>query len=190
MKKPTTGTRKRARSAKGSTFAGLPEGFTPAQYEFAITYLANGFNASAAARVAYPNQTAASALSQGYENLIKPHIRQWILAQLEDRWKATHMSGDEALSRVSSDARADIRMLFDAEGKMLPPHQWPDEIADSVESFEQEKGKVKLVSKGNARRTILEVTGKVKGEAGVDALVEAMKATIEKNLAKTKPKKG
>ena len=36
--------------------AGLPDGFKPAQYEFAITYLANNFNASAAARIAYPKQ--------------------------------------------------------------------------------------------------------------------------------------
>lgn len=186
MKKPTTGTRKRAAKAKGSTFAGLPEGFTPAQYEFAITYLANGFNASAAARIAYPNQTASAAMSQGYENLRKPQIREWILAQLEDRWKGVHMSGDEALARVSNDARADIRMLFDAAGKMLPPHQWPDEIADSVESVDLVNSKVKLAGKANARRTILEVTGKVHGESSVDQLVEAMKATIEKNQAKGK----
>lgn len=33
----------------------------------------------------------------GYANITKHHIRGWILAQLEDRWKGTHMSGDEAL---------------------------------------------------------------------------------------------
>ena len=166
--------------------AGLPDGFTPAQYEWALTYLANGFNASAAAQHAYPNVAKKNVRQVGYENLTKPYIRAWILAQLEDRWKGLHMGGEEALARVAGDARADIRMLFDAAGKLLPPHQWPDEIADSVEGVDVEKGRVKLASKANARRTILEVTGKVKGESTVDQLVEAMKATIEKNQAKAK----
>lgn len=185
-----TGTRKRAAGKKGSVLAGLPEGFTPAQYEFAITYLANGFNASGAAQRAYPNQTKGAALQQGHENLRKPHIKAFILSQLDDRWKSLHMSGDEALARVAGDARADLRMLFGTDGKLLKPHEWPDEIADSVEGVDVEKGRVKLASKGNARRTILEVTGKVKGESTVDQLVEAMKATIEKNAEKAKAKKG
>jgi hypothetical protein len=96
------------------------------------------------------------------------------------------MTGDEALARVAGDARADIRMLFDTTGNLKKPHEWPDEIADSVEQVDLAGGKVKLASKSNARRTILEVTGKVKGESSVDQLVEAMKATIEKNQAKTK----
>lgn len=45
------------------------------------------------------------------------------------------------------------------------------------------------MSKDHARRTILEVTGKVRGESGVDQLVEAMKATIEQNAEKAKAKK-
>src|SRR5688572_8412886 len=185
--KRQNGTRRRAAGKKGSVLAGLPDGFTPAQYEWALAYLANGFNASAAAKHAYPDvKNDQTARAMGYENLTKPHIRTWLLSQLEDRWKALHMSGDEALARVAQDARADIRMLFDAKGALLKPHEWPDEIADSVEGVDFEKGRIKLTSKAAARRTILEVTGKVKGESTVDQLVEAMKATIEKNSSKAK----
>ena len=66
-------------------------------------------------------------------------------------------TGDEALARVAGDARSDIRMLFNAKGALLNPHEWPDEIAHSVEAVDLTSGKVKLASKSNARRTILEV---------------------------------
>ena len=101
-------------------------------------------------------------------------------------WKGTHMSGDEALALTAGDARSDIRMLFNSKGALLNPHDWPDEIANSVEAVDMAGGKVKLASKAHARRTILEVTGKVRGESSVDQLVEAMRATIEKNQAKAK----
>ena len=41
-------------------------------------------------------------------------------------------------------------------------HEWPEEIAGSIESIDIAAGKVKLVSKITARRTILEQTGKLK----------------------------
>ena len=60
------------------------------------------------------------------------------------------------------DARADIRMLFDEHGCLLKPHEWPDEIANSIEAVDLKTGKVKLASKLTARRIILEQTGKLK----------------------------
>ena len=39
------------------------------------------------------------------------------------------------LGRLIADARSDPRLLFDEAGNMLKPHQWPDSIANSVESF-------------------------------------------------------
>lgn len=154
-------------------------GLTEPQYIFALTYVSNGFNAGGAARVAYPNQTQGAAYSQGYENLRKPQVKQFILAQLGDVWKAKQMDGEEALARVAGDARADVRLLFDAKGELLNPHDWPDEIADSVEAVDMGNGKVKLASKTAARRTILEQTGKLGSvERGLDELAKAMRETL------------
>ena len=158
-----------------------PSTLTPAQYQFTLEYVANGFNATAAYRAAHPNVTYATARMEGSRTLAKPCIRAVIERRLRNHWEGLHMSGDEALARVALDARADIRMLFDAAGKLLKPDEWPDEIANSVEVVEFERGKVKLVSKATARRIILEVTGKVSGESSVDQLAEAMRQTLERN---------
>ena len=47
------------------------------------------------------------------------------------------MEGDEALARVSMDARAQIADVLDAEGKVLPPSQWPASMHNSVEQYEK-----------------------------------------------------
>lgn len=93
------------------------------------------------------------------------------------------MDGDEALARVALDARADPRKLFGQDGKILPPAQWTDEIANSVEAFELKADgavKVKLASKTMARRTILEQTGKLKSplEGGISALARALRGDL------------
>jgi hypothetical protein len=62
-------------------------------------------------------------------------------------------------------ARADIRMLFNGKGKLLPPDKWPDEIAPAVESCTVDaKGvtRVKFISKLPALRLVLELTGKLR----------------------------
>jgi phage terminase small subunit len=184
MKRPKRLVCRREQTA--ATRSEKPSNLTPAQYQFALEYLSNGFNATAAYKAAHPNVTYATARMEGSRTLAKPCIRAVIEDRLRNRWERLHMSGDEALARVALDARADIRTLFDGDGKLLKPHEWPDEIANSVEAVDLERGKVKLVSKVTARRTILEVTGKVKGEAGVDQLVEAMRQTLERNSAKTR----
>lgn len=47
---------------------------TPKQQKFVAEYVKNGGNASAAAKVAYPDQSELSAKKQGWENLSKPNL--------------------------------------------------------------------------------------------------------------------
>jgi len=162
----------------------LPEGLNEAQHVFSLEYLANGFNATAAYRAAYPGVTDLTARVEGHRHLTKPHIKVFIAAQLENRWAAAHMSVDEALALVAGDARADPRVLFDEKGDMLKAHEWPDAIANSVEAVEQKDDgsiKVKLASKLAARRMILEVHRKLKapGEGGDTA--ESLAALLAKH---------
>jgi hypothetical protein len=78
------------------------------------------------------------------------------------------MSGEEAAALVAGDAKADVRMLFDEHGKMLPVHQWPDSIARSVKALRPtpEGWAVTLNDTLAARKLILEQTGKLKTPAG------------------------
>ena len=47
---------------------------TPKQQKFVAEYVKNGGNATAAAKVAYPDQSELSAKKQGWENLSKPNL--------------------------------------------------------------------------------------------------------------------
>lgn len=181
-RRPTKPRRKKLETKVVEQTPAEKAGLTEPQYLFCLTYISNGFNASAAARAAYPNQTEASARVQGCENLTKPNIRAFISSRLEDAWRDKQMSGDECLARVAGDARADIRLLFDKDGKLRNPHEWPDEIADSIEAVDLANGKIKLASKTIARRTILEQTGKLRSPAdAVDKLAELMRGDLERN---------
>jgi hypothetical protein len=85
------------------------------------------------------------------------------------------------LARIGLDATADPRQLVDEHGFALGLHELGDDIASSIESVEFEGGKlkkVKLASKTIARRTILEVTGKVNGGNDVDRLADALRETL------------
>lgn len=57
------------------------KGLTHKQEKFVAEYTRNGGNASAAAKVAYPEQTEASAAQQGWENLQKPELAKAIRAE-------------------------------------------------------------------------------------------------------------
>ncbi len=205
MAKRTTSTRRTKSKARKGRARGKPQprqetpveqtpveqtpsqqaGLTEAQHVFALTYLANGFNATQAYLAAHPGVTHNTARTEGSRTLALPDVRAFLKPRLEELWRELQMDGEEALARVALDARADPRLLFDGDGNLLKPHEWPLEVVNSIESFEL-KGKdgikVKLSNKLAARRLILEVTGKVKGLGdGVDALAAAIRADIEQH---------
>lgn len=162
------------------------EGLDPQVYEFAVNYLANGFNATQAYLVSHPEQTnVPSARVLAHRLLMKDNTKAFIRKRLESRWKPLHMSGDEALARVAIDASIDPRLLFDEKGKPLEPHLWSDDIANSVESVKVKPDgtiEVKFTSKAGARRTILEIAGKVKGASGgIDDLAAALRETLDRH---------
>jgi hypothetical protein len=142
-------------------------GLRPQVQDFAITYLANGFQAGAAYRATHPNCKSLHAARVGGSKLLAtPEVKAYLAKRLEDAWRSKHISGDQALALVAGDATLDPRLMFDEDGKPLHPKDWPDEIASSVESIKlKDDGsfEVRFASKTAARRTLLEVTGKVKG---------------------------
>lgn len=162
-----------------------PPDLTTQQYEFALHYLANGFNATQAYLSASPGVTKKTASVEGCRYLANPKIRAYIAKQQRNRWKGLVMSGDEALGRVALDARSDPRLLFNGNTP-LDPADWPDEVANSIESVEFEDGKLKrvrMVPKLAARRIILEQTGKLRSklEDSMSALAKALRKDLGKD---------
>jgi hypothetical protein len=160
---------------------------SPAQREFCLEYLRNGFNATAAYKAAYRGVVDATARSNGWRLLTNADILAFLAPHMERRWKRLQIGGDEALARIAMDARLDPRLFFDERGKPLKPHDWPDAVAGSVKAIEFRKDggtKLTFVDGLSARRMILEQTGKLKAVGGTfDALAEAIRADKERHGA-------
>ncbi len=122
----------------------------------------------------------------GAWNLLRnPKVKAFIESTLHGSWKLLHMDGEEAAARMAAIASADLADCTDAHGALLKPHDWPPAVRMAVESYDI-AGKVKLASRLQALRTILELTGKVRSTAdSIDDLAAAMRADREKHAKET-----
>jgi len=156
------------------------DGLNPKQRTFALEYLANGFNGTKAYQKAYPGSTYETAMANAYKLLRSTQIIEYLKPHLQTVWKARQMDGEEALARLAGAVAVDVRVFLDKDGNILPPKDWPDDAAQLIDSYEVERGKLKLVSKTVALRTILELTGKLKTlPDSIDALADAIKQDLE-----------
>jgi phage terminase small subunit len=110
-----------------------PRTLSAKQQRFIDEYLVDLNATQAAIRAGYSKRTARAI---GCENLTKPDIRTKIHARLresEDHARLDRQRHIEALLRV---VNADIRQLFDQEGKILPVEAWPEGVAPAVALYE------------------------------------------------------
>jgi phage terminase small subunit len=161
-------------------------GLTAPQRLFAATYLANNQNATEAYRASHTKASTATCAVGGSRLLRHPKIVAYLRERLAAHWGSLEMAGNEVLARVAMDARADVSEMLDERGTPLNPRDWPATLKNSVESVEYNDDggvkRIKLVSKGAARRTLLEITGKVKGLGDVaDALADAIRADRQRH---------
>jgi len=158
-----------------------PDGLTPAQHAFCLAYFQNGFNATRAYKTAHPAATLGTCRVEGWRDLTKPSIRAFLNPLLEEHWKPLQIGSEEALARVARIAQFDPRMLYNDQGRMLPVHQWPDQVVGCVRSMQEGPYglKVWLESPQAALRLILEQSGKLKTVPdSVDALAAALRADL------------
>lgn len=130
---------------------------------FALEFLANGRNATAAYRSAYPScRTDRACEVNGSRLLRKAEVSEFIDARTVKVVEQMEYTADKAIADIGRSAQVDIRKLFDTEGKLLPISKWPDDVADAVKSITPtEFGfRVALVDKLSARITIAKAAGK------------------------------
>jgi phage terminase small subunit len=152
---------------------------THEQYRFGIEYMANGGNATAAYRAGHPAANAATCAVNGSRMLRNTKVRDYLRTEVESKLAVRKANGDVLIGLVVQDAFADIRDLFDHKGELLKPHDWPLSVALSVESFERRGDgtvRVRLASKFQARRLLLEITGKAK--ARTETVAEVLAAAL------------
>lgn len=129
---------------------------------FALEYLGNGFNATAAYRTVHPGVTQRTAEVEGSKLLRKPEVEKILDRERKARMKRLQMDGDEALEGLTRHARKDtndLRKLF-KNGKLLPIEQWPDDVADCVKAVKPTPFGISLVMYDKQRaRTLLALNG-------------------------------
>jgi phage terminase small subunit len=101
---------------------------------FALGYLANGYNATAAYKATHPRCAQRTAEVNGSRLLRKAEVAAFIAREKSDRKERLRMEADEALEGITRIGRGDIRQLFDDQGNVLPVRLWPEDIADCVKA--------------------------------------------------------
>lgn len=93
-------------------------------------YLEAGFPPKACAA---DNQTAACRLYR------KRQLREYFRHLQDVAAEAAKVTTEEIVAGIAAIAKADRRKLFDKRGNMLPPDQWPDDVAAAIEGIETEE---------------------------------------------------
>lgn len=123
-------------------------------------------------------QTASRALAL-------PHVQAYYQQQLAARTERTGIDADYVLRRLTEIDEMDIADIYDAEGKMLPPHKWPKVWRQNVKEVDLKTGKIKLQEKLKT----LELIGKHVGVRAFAELVEVdVKDGFGERLAKARAK--
>lgn len=148
-----------------------PGTISDADQLFALEYLSNGLNATAAYRSTHPRAKQRTAEVEGSKLLRKPEVDAFIAKETKERKARLQMDGDESLESITRIARGDIRRLF-KDNKLLPLADWPDDAADCVKSIKPTPFGTAIVlhDKLKARELMAVATGKLRTK--VDAKVQ------------------
>lgn len=137
------------------------------QRAFAVN-MAKGLSESDAYQAAFPScRSTREAKNRGRKMARLPKIQEFLTAlktRSLDMADATVGKIELEMARI---AFSDIRQLFDAEGEILPVHQWPDDAAHAVAGYEEKVGpggtvltrKLKLWDKPGTLATLADMRG-------------------------------
>lgn len=174
---------------------------TPKQARFVDEYLVDLNATQAAIRAGYSAKTARAI---GYENLTRPNIALAIEAKRKELAAAVGITRERVLTEMAKLAFSDLRQLYNEDGSLKHPHEWPEGAAGSVAGIDFETvrsgrpdedgvvertqvAKVKLWDKGKQLENLLRHLG-MDGDrpppaAGVDrAQLDALAAKVARFL--------
>lgn len=111
---------------------------TPKEARFVQEYLVDLSAAQAAIRAGYSEHSARNC---GYDVLHRPHVEAAIQEAMAARAKRTEISQDTVLRELLAIARSDIGELFDADGKLRPLAEIPEQARRAIAAIETETRK-------------------------------------------------
>jgi len=143
---------------------------TAKQTRFVQEYLVDYNGTQAAIRAGYPAESARSVAS---ENLTKPDIAGAVQAHLARLQARCDISAERVLLELANVAYADIRQVFDTDGRLKLPTEYGRELASAVVGVEVvtksiDEGdveyihKIKLAPKVEALKTLAQHLGLLK----------------------------
>lgn len=119
----------------------MPDGFvicvdamnlTDKERLFVDEYLIDNNGTQAAMRAGYSEKSARQIASK---LLTKVNISVAIAEARQEREERTKITQDRVLSAIGNIALCDPRKAFDKNNALLPPTEWPDEIAFAISSI-------------------------------------------------------
>ncbi len=106
------------------------------EVRFANAYLEHG-NATQAARDAgYKSSSEDGLRFLAHKLLTKPNVGEYIRAALDGFLDAERVTTPRIAQALAREAFADRTAIFDAEGAVLPPSEWPAEVAAILVGYE------------------------------------------------------
>lgn len=157
---------------------------TLVQETFALAWLANGFNASAAYRASHPAASVPTSSVEGCRLLAHPKVRAYLEPLIKEQLDARKIDAEEALANLGDYTRADVALLYDEKDVLRPVREWPESIKKCVRSIKDGPyGKtITLEPRFQSNALVLQIAGKVKGVGdSFDALAEAIRADKARN---------
>ena len=149
---------------------------TPQQELFCQEYVKDLNGKRAAIRAGYAEDSAQMQSSRLISN---DKVQQRIIELNNEKLNAVKVDAQTILSELLKLATSDIRQLFDEKGALLPPDQWPDNIARSVSSIQVDE----LFEFDNGQRNQTGYTKKIKlwdKNAALDKLAKHLGLLVDK----------
>lgn len=106
---------------------------TEKEEAFCQSYLID-FNGARAARAA--GYSVDSAKEIAHENLTKLHIQARIFELRQQTGKAFNITRERIAQELARIAFSDVRNVFDENGALKPPGEWPDDIVCAIAGIE------------------------------------------------------
>ena len=116
--------------------AGKPKDkLTDKQKAFILEYLVDLNATKAAIRAGY---SETSARQTAHDTLNNPVVAAEVQRHMDARAERVGVNSETVLRELLKIAMTDIRKLYSESGSLLPPQEWPDDVAKSVSAVEIE----------------------------------------------------
>ncbi len=123
-----------ARSACKNPATAVPLSFR--EVRFANAYLELGNATQAARHAGYDSSSEAGLRFLAHKLLTKPNVGEYIRTALDQYLDAEKVTTPRIAQALAREAFADRTAVFDADGAVLPPAEWPAEVAAILVGYE------------------------------------------------------